>query len=317
MGNPPYAGYAYGIGAGALWGTVFLALQILAEFSPLEITAGRFITYGALSLVLIAPLWRRIKAKITWRDVATLLWLSMLGNIVYHVLLTASVHWVGIPASALIIGLLPVTIAIAGIRPGDAVALRTIIGPLCLIVVGIVCINIDAFTDAHAGSSHGLDTLAGIACASAALAAWTIYAVANARYLSRRSVFSSAEWSLLTGLASGAGAVLLAVPLILADGKHGLGVSRDWGFFWLVIGGIAIVSSIFGNGFWNAAGRRLPVAMLGQMIVFETLFGLLYGFLYAQQWPNPLQWIAIVLLPTGVVWAARLHASAATARRTP
>jgi drug/metabolite transporter (DMT)-like permease len=44
------------------------------------------------------------------------------------------------------------------------------------------------------------------------------------------------------------------------------------------------------------------------MILFETLFALLYGFIYKQQWPRPLETAAIVLLAAGVMWSVRVHA---------
>ena len=48
--------------------------------------------------------------------------------------------------------------------------------------------------------------------------------------------------------------------------------------------------------------------MTPKLIVFETLFALLYGFLYLQRGPTPLEGLAIVLLIGGVLWAVRRHA---------
>jgi drug/metabolite transporter (DMT)-like permease len=44
------------------------------------------------------------------------------------------------------------------------------------------------------------------------------------------------------------------------------------------------------------------------MIVFETLFALLYGFVYDHRLPRPLEIAAIVLLVAGVSWSVRRHA---------
>ena len=55
----------------------------------------------------------------------------------------------------------------------------------------------------------------------------------------------------------------------------------------------------------------MPVTLSGQLILFETLFALLYAFLYFQRWPRPLEIAAIVLLMIGVGWAMRVHAPAA------
>jgi len=58
---------------------------------------------------------------------------------------------------------------------------------------------------------------------------------------------------------------------------------------------------------WNAASRYLPLSLSGQLIVFETLFALLYGFLHEGRWPRGLEAAAIVLMLAGVLWSVRLH----------
>jgi drug/metabolite transporter (DMT)-like permease len=72
--------------------------------------------------------------------------------------------------------------------------------------------------------------------------------------------------------------------------------------------GVAIGASWLGNGLWNAASKRLPLTLSGQLIVFETLFALLYAFIYDHRLPRPLEAAAIALLLAGVSWSVRRHA---------
>jgi drug/metabolite transporter (DMT)-like permease len=60
----------------------------------------------------------------------------------------------------------------------------------------------------------------------------------------------------------------------------------------------------------------LPLTLSGQLIVFETLFALLYGFVYDARLPRPLEAAAIVLLIAGVMWSVRRHDRRAD-RQTP
>jgi hypothetical protein len=55
---------------------------------------------------------------------------------------------------------------------------------------------------------------------------------------------------------------------------------RDWLLFWFYNGMLALGASVIGNHLWNIASRRLPVTLTGQLILFETVFALLYGFVY-------------------------------------
>lgn len=84
--------------------------------------------------------------------------------------------------------------------------------------------------------------------------------------------------------------------------------ARDWTMFWTANGLLALGASVIGNQLWNVASRRVPVTLSGHLILFETLFALLYGFIYHQRFPRGLEVAAIVLLTTGALWSVRVHA---------
>lgn len=295
-------GLICGLIAGAFWGGVFLAPQLLHAFSPLQMTAGRYLAYGLASLVLLAPTARAVFRRMTgqdWRDLALL---SLLGNLIYYVCLAVAVQNAGVPAASLIIGLLPVSVTLVGARPGQGVSLRRLAAPLALIAAGVACINVAVFRDDGAAPPARL--LLGLLAAVGALACWTVYAVWNARKLETTRHINSHEWSLLTGLVTGGLALLLVVPAFLPAKAH---APADWALFWGVSLAVALGASVIGNGLWNAASRLLPLSLSGQMIVFETLFALLYGFLHERRWPSTLEGAAIVLLLAGVLWSVSLH----------
>src|SRR5690606_13651485 len=77
-------GVALGVGAGALWGLVFLAPALAREFPPLQLAIGRYLFYGLFSAALVVPLWRRPRHKLGVRDGWMLAWLSLSGNILYY-----------------------------------------------------------------------------------------------------------------------------------------------------------------------------------------------------------------------------------------
>ena len=68
---------------------------------------------------------------------------------------------------------------------------------------------------------------------------------------------------------------------------------------------IAVLCSWVGALCWNVASQRLPTVILGPLIVFETLAGLLYTFLIRQQMPPLMTLSGIALLVVGVVIAVR------------
>jgi drug/metabolite transporter (DMT)-like permease len=305
-------GVAYGVMAGALWGMVFLVPRMLPEFSPLLLSAGRYTMYGLVSLAAALPMARSLANRLTRADLNALVKLALAGNLLYYILLTSAVHLIGIAPSSLIVGVLPVTVTLLGRRDHGAVPLARLAWPLAMVVAGIACINVDVFTvaDGAPGASAGiLIKLAGLACAVGALACWTWFAVENARYLQRQTHFSGNEWSVLWGVVTGAlGAALWLVIALLPSGSLQTTLANErWHSFWLLNLGLAIGASWLGNGLWNAASKRLPLTLSGQMIVFETLFALLYAFIYDHRLPRPLEIAAIALLVAGVSWSVRQH----------
>jgi drug/metabolite transporter (DMT)-like permease len=285
--------------AGALWGLVFLAPEVARGFTPLQLSAGRYLAYGLVALALVAPSARRLAATLTWAEWRALAWLSLWGNILYFVLLAQAVQTGGIAMTSLIVGMLPVAVTVIGSRQHGAVPFAQLLPSLMLGAAGMACIGWQSLHGAAQGS------LTGVLCAVGALISWTIYAVQNSRWLGRVHHVSSHEWSLLTGVVTGAQALLLAIPAFLwAPGVH---ASADWLRFGGVVAGVAIFASILGNAFWNRASRLLPLTLTGQMILFETLFALLYAFIWEQRLPTGLETAAMVLLVAGVLSCTAAH----------
>ena len=50
-----FPGVAYGVAAGAVWGAVFIAPILTPGFTALQLSAGRYIAYGVIALLLALP----------------------------------------------------------------------------------------------------------------------------------------------------------------------------------------------------------------------------------------------------------------------
>jgi len=297
-------GIANGIAAGALWGVVFLAPAMLHSFNAVQLSAGRYLVYGLIAVVLLAPRWRQLKERLAWAEWRGLLWLSLAGNLVYFLLLANAVQWAGGAAASLIVGLIPVVVTLAGVREEGAVPLRRLAPALLLCLLGVALVGYEALMAEHAQGSAGRRLL-GLLCAVGALLSWAVYSIGNSRWLARRPDLSGHDWSLLTGITTG-GLALVLVPsaFLTSTTVHPPG---EWLNFWLISAGVAVVASVLGNACWNRASRNLPLTLTGQMIVFETLFALLYAFLWRQAGPSLLEAAAIVLVIGGVLWSMRQH----------
>lgn len=302
-------GIFYGSLAGAAWGLVFLSPALLPDFSPLLLSCGRFLMYGVIALLIGLPMARSLLCKLSLEDLMALTRLSLTGNIVYFILLAAAVQRIGIAPTSLVIGVLPLTITLLGRKEADAPALSHLFWPLLTVMAGIVCINLEALLGDSAHSQSLSERVLGMVYAVLALACWSWFATDNARCLKRQTHFNSNEWSLLTGVITGllAGGIWLAAELLGLTAVQIELPAERWQSFWLVNLVLAVVASWLGYTFWNASTRRLPLTLSGQMVVFETLFALVYGFVYLQRLPTLLEGVAILLLLGGVCAAVARH----------
>jgi drug/metabolite transporter (DMT)-like permease len=308
-----WTGVLCGLLAGAMWGMVFIAPAFLTAFTPLEMACGRYICYGLIAAGLMLPRLPALLRRLDRDDVIAMIKHALSGNIVYYMLLALGVQLAGVSATSLIIGVLPITVTLMGHKDDGSVPLHRLTWPLLLVGAGIACINIDVFTHDTGGGLPLSSKLFGVLCAAGALACWTWYSVDNARYLKRNPHFSSGEWSALYGVSSGLIALviaLVALAIFHADvtGAGAVASGRDWMVFWIVNAVLALGASVIGNHLWNVASRKVPLTLSGQLILFETLFALLYGFIYRHQMPRGLEIAAMALLVAGVMWSVRVHA---------
>jgi len=295
-----FTGIACAMAAGALWGLVFLAPELANEFTPLQLAAGRFLAYGMFAAALLWPRWSALKAKLAARDWWVLCGLSFLGNALYYVLLANAVQRGGIAMTSLVIGFLPVAVTVIGSRQSQALPLRRLAPSLLLGLAGAACIGWESL-----GGQAARGGLAGVLCAVGALVSWTLYAVGNSRQLARLPQVSAHDWNLATGVVTGAQAVLLLMlAWALESNDH---TSAQWWLFIAVVSGVALAASIGGNALWNRTSRLLPLTLVGQMILFETLFALLYGFLWEQRLPTFWEMAAMLLVVASVLACVHAH----------
>lgn len=303
-----------GLAAGALWGMVFLVPELLPAFTPLELAVGRYIAYGAIALGIALPQIRRLFSKLDASDYSAMIRQALSGNIVYYMFLAVGVKNAGVPATSLIVGMLPVSVTLLGRNDHGAARLKDLWIPLSMIGAAVLCMNVDVFGAAQGGDASPAAKALGIACAVGALVCWTYYALDNARYLKRNDHISGAEWSLLYGISSGAIALLIGAAWYIfqqftADPGASAAVveGRDWTWFIIVNTLLALGASVIGNHLWNIASRRVPVTLCGTLILSETLFAFLYGFIYQHRMPRPFELLAITLMIAGTIWSVRVH----------
>lgn len=313
-------GFLYGVLACMIWGFVYLVPEVLPGYHPALLAAGRFVSFGLVALPL-AWVERREFAHYTLKDWVTVSKLGVIGNIVYYWCLIEAIQNAGVPVAGMAMSAVPVLVAaVSNIRDkkkGTALAWSRLIPGLLLIVSGFALASMSEFEMiAQASADGGLRFWYGVLMAVCALLLWTWYPICNADWLLAHPSRSPRAWSTAQGLATFPFAVLmyLTVWAMQPSGTPLLGVDPLWFVTVMVVTGL--MGSWVGIVFWNAMSQRLPTALAGQMIVFETIFAVIYAHALRLSWPQWNMTVGMALLLAGVLFSLKVFRSAQR-RREP
>jgi drug/metabolite transporter (DMT)-like permease len=326
---PLFSGVLFALAAGLMWGLVFVGPLLLPEYPATLQSFGRYLAFGLIALLLGWFDRARLK-ELSRADWLEALKLALVGNIVYYLFLASAIQRAGGPLPTMIIGTLPVVIAITSKlrRAGDGARIEAplawsrLLPSLGLIGLGIALVNHVELDHLRADPNADLGRYAvGGLLAVGAVICWTWYPIRNAEWLRAHPDRSPRGWATAQGL--------MTLPLAL------LGYASTWVWssfsgdafpmpfgpraadFLLLMFAIGLFASWLGTLCWNEASQRLPPALSGQLIVFETLAALAYAFFLRKSVPQLETFAGVALLVAGVVWAVRTQPSAASAEGHP
>src|SRR6185503_16158713 len=180
-------GSLFALAAGLMWGLVFVGPLLLPEYpAPLQ-SFGRYLAFGLIALPL-AWLDRNALRQLTRADWIEALKLALVGNIVYYLFLASSIQRAGGPLPTMIIGTLPVVIAItSNLRDAQRdgrLPWARLAPSLLLIAAGIGCVNRSELAALRGDPQADLTRYAtGALLAVGAVACWTWYPLRNADWL--------------------------------------------------------------------------------------------------------------------------------------
>lgn len=293
-----FIGLMAGLAAGFLWGLCLLVPKVLADFSSAQIAFGRFFFFGLAALIsLLADrnpkqLWNQ---NTLFRGVI----LSLTGYSLYYWTLSQSVQFAGITTASLIVGLIPLTVAIFSRSLPKQIGLFRL--SLFLITLGILALNYDVIFHPELGN-YGQQHSVGVLLAIAALLMWTYFAIANAKFLIQTKM-NNVSWTNLLGCLTFVGIAVATAPEFLTSeqGYSAMfsGPRAPVFLFWSAVLGLG--STWLTTFLWNLCSQRVPTALAGQLIISETIFALLFGFVYDRRLPFASEWAAMCFLIAGVL----------------
>lgn len=299
-------GIALALAACFVWGLIFVVPLFMEGFTSMEVALARFIAFGACSL----PLLLKKKIMGEFRYSSSIWWwsipLSFAASLAYYPFVVLALRYSTPSICALILGLAPITIAFSGNWKEKECSFRSLIPSACLILVGLVMVNLP-YLQKEGASSH----LMGLLFAVVALLSWNWFAVTNSRFIKRHPELRPSDWTTLLGAYSLLWAVVGALILYLSDSPL-LGLEK----FQLsnpqlpsfLIGALILgtACSWVGGYLWNRACPRLPISLAGQLLIFETIFGLLFAYSLERRSPPLIEALGICLFLAATLYSIRM-----------
>ncbi|HMX11123.1 MAG TPA: DMT family transporter [Burkholderiaceae bacterium] len=327
-----WIGTLFALAAGLMWGLVFVGPLLLPEYPAALQSFGRYLAFGLIALPL-AWLDRQRLAQLSRADWREALRLALVGNIIYYLFLASAIQRAGGPLPTMIIGTLPVVIALVSNRRDAARDGRQpwgrLLPSLALIATGIALVNQAELAQLRRDPTADLGRYAlGALLAVGAVACWTWYPLRNADWLRAHPDRSPRTWATAQGVATLPLALLGFVGTWAVMAFTGAGLPAEPAVFPLPFGPrpgvfiglmatIGLLASWLGTLCWNEASQRLPTAIVGQLIVFETLAALAYAFVLRGEPPDPATLAGIGLLVAGVATALRARPEPLVAEAHP
>jgi drug/metabolite transporter (DMT)-like permease len=279
----------------ALWGLTFVAPRAIAPFTPWDLTIGRYGVFGLACMFLMADRRFRPSGIAPSRLLIGLL-LGGAGYVGYFVSAAFAVQLAGAAVPPVIIGTMPVFLAVIANMRDSSAPWRPLVLPLSLIAAGVALVNVATISAANAADTASI--LLGVLASSAALAIWIAYGLANAAVMRSVDAPDGLQWTGVQGVGAAIGSLLL-LPLASFDLLATATISETLRFVaWALVMGLA--GSWFATWCWVVASRRLPLALSAQLIVAETIFGLGYGLMFEGRLPYSAEAMGAILQVSGV-----------------
>jgi drug/metabolite transporter (DMT)-like permease len=298
-----FTGITLALSACFIWGLIFIVPLFMEGFNAIEIATSRYFFYGAGSLLFFLKKRGRYSAYV-WK----ISFLNSFVALIYYPCVVLGLFYATPAMCALILGTAPITIAVYGNWKEKECSYRSLVFPSVFIFLGLLMVNAPELGRNEAPATY----LLGLASCLVALAAWSWFAVANARFLRSNREVSSIDWTVLNGVCT------LVWVLIFMIGAACFGSIEIEKYITMtpqlksfLIGSaiLGVLCSGVGIVLWNKAALHLPISLAGQLMIFETIFGLIFIYLLQQRLPLMMECLGIALFMVAIVYGIRKFAS--------
>ena len=190
-------GIIAGLTTCALWGLTFIAPRAVAPFTTWDLTIARYGIFGLACLLLMVDRRFRPIGIAPSRLLIGLL-LGGAGYVGYFISAAFAVQLAGAAVPPVIIGTMPVFLAIIANLRDRSAPWQALTLPLVLIATGVAIVNVATVGAADVADAASI--ILGVLASAVALAIWIAYGLANAAVMRSIDAPDGLRWTGLQGI---------------------------------------------------------------------------------------------------------------------
>ncbi len=282
-----------------VWSTSFALPYFLLTFEDILIVMARYSIYGLLSTCILLIKQRSFLKKISSHIWAmSFLW-ALLSNLLHYIGVIISIRYATAPVTMVIIASTPIFVLIYANIKAKSLSIKSLLILSLLMSSGIILVN-NAAIDWSFSSNSYLSYIIGLLGSLLSVVCTGLFVVYNEEFMKKHPEISSQQWSCLIGMST---FVLCFLTLILGytfnfiDFSIFANVSRkELTKFIMITSLLGLGSSSLGTYLWIKASTLISSLLLGALLIFETIFGLVLFFICKQELPSSTQFFGISLM---------------------
>ncbi len=271
-----------------VWALNFSVIKVtLEEIDPFSFNAMRYV-FAALILISVTK-WRGFNVFVKKEHLLTLIGIGIVGNLIYQVLFIVGVDLTNAANSAVILGTIPVWIALlAHLFTEEKLNFNKLLGTLfAFLGVGLIIFGRDGGFSINSSNALGDIIVLGSAIA------WATYTILSKKYL---KLYNSSQYSAFISLVGVIGLLAIGTPSLLKVDFKSISLVGYGGILYSGFLSVGVAYLI-----WNRGVHKIGAIKTASYQNLVPVLGLFFGVVLLGETLSFIQYVGSFFVIIGIV----------------
>lgn len=304
-----FLGSFFALSSCLVWSASFAIPYFLLTFDDILIVMARYSIYGLVSVIFLLITQRSFLKTVPLHIWASSLLWALLSNLLHYIGVIIGVRYATTPVTLVIIATTPIFVLIYANIKAKSLSMKTLLILGLLMNSGIILVNNSAIDWTFSTNSF-LSYIIGLLGAILSVVCTGLFVVYNEEFMKKHPEISSQQWSALLGAST---FILCIFTLALGYLFNFINFSiftqvpkQEVTRFILLTLVLGLGSSSLGTYLWIKASTLISSLLLGSLLIFETIFGIVLFCICKQEIPSVMQVLGISLMLSSCLYGLQV-----------